>query len=395
MQTYKTHWASLLIFVALGFSVLFLFALALGMSVISVVDIVTGEGSAVAEMINAFSFGFEALVLTTCAWFVFQKTTKSNLPSPPFRFPFSEWQIFAIFGIAGFSLIVGGAIAYAGISRLSWITLPLLTTLVIAPPIWLLLGIGSRGIEFGPRWRVFGVLGLSMTLAPLVMVILEIITLAFILFVAAIAITAQPDLLAKIIDIGLMLTNETDQDVVMSLLAPYIVNPWVIATTFGYVAVVVPMIEELFKPLAVWLLAKKIESPAQGFALGLLSGAAFALVESLNAGANSSAGWSFIVAARAGTSLLHITGSGLVGWGIVSAFRERKILRLFAAYFCAVLIHGVWNACAVGMGFSSLEQFPEKPEWLFAVIPAALCGMFVLGSGMFAVLIAFNKKLRK
>jgi hypothetical protein len=35
-----------------------------------------------------------------------------------------------------------------------------------------------------------------------------------------------------------------------------------------------------------------------------------------------------------------------------------------------------------------------KPEWLFNIIPAALGGMFVLGVGMFAVLIASNRKLR-
>jgi hypothetical protein len=90
-----------------------------------------------------------------------------------------------------------------------------------------------------------------------------------------------------------------------------------------------------------------------------------------------------------------MTASGLVGWGIVSAFREKRILRFFAAYFGAVSIHGLWNACAVGAGLSVIGEAIGKPEWIFNFIPAMLGGMFVLGVGMFAVLIASNKKLRK
>ncbi len=168
-----------------------------------------------------------------------------------------------------------------------------------------------------------------------------------------------------------------------------------IAAVAGYIAVAVPLIEELFKPLAVWIFASKIESPAQGFVMGLLSGAAFALIESLNAGGASAESWAVIVSVRAGTSLLHITTSGLVGWGIASAFRERRILRLFAAYFSAVLIHGIWNLCAMGAGFSIVGEFIGKPEWLYTVMPAMAGGMVVLAVGMFFVLAASNKKIRK
>jgi hypothetical protein len=128
--------------------------------------------------------------------------------------------------------------------------------------------------------------------------------------------------------------------------------------------------------------------------MGILSGAAFALIESLNASADGTSTWPVIVSVRAGTSLLHMTASGLVGWGIVSAFRERRILRFFAAYFTSVTIHGIWNACAAGTGISSIGESIGKPEWLFNYIPAMLGGMFVLGVGMFIVLIVSNRKLR-
>ncbi len=110
------------------------------------------------------------------------------------------------------------------------------------------------------------------------------------------------------------------------MVGPYLSNPAVIATILSYIALIVPLIEELLKPLAVWIFATKIESPAQGFAMGVLCGAAFALIESLNASADGTATWPFIVGIRAGTGLLHMTTSGLVGWGIVSAVREKHIL---------------------------------------------------------------------
>jgi hypothetical protein len=204
-----------------------------------------------------------------------------------------------------------------------------------------------------------------------------------------------PAFFQEMASLSLTLQNETDPEVILESVAPYISNPSVIAVTIGYIAVVVPLIEELFKPLAVWIFARKIESPAQGFAMGLLSGAAFALVESLNASGAGTETWPVIVTVRAGTSMLHVTASGLMGWGIVSAFRERRILRLFAAYFSAVLIHGIWNACAVGVGLSLVGEVIGKPEWLFNVLPATMGGMFVLAVGMLSMLIVSNKKITK
>ena len=126
----------------------------------------------------------------------------------------------------------------------------------------------------------------------------------------------------------------------------------------------------------------------------MLSGAAFGVFESLNASADGTISWAVIVAARAGTSLLHIATSGLVGWGIVSAFKEKKFGRLAGAFLAAVLIHGVWNAAAAGAGITAIGETIGKPEWLYNYAPAMLCGLLVLGIGIFAVLLASNRKLR-
>jgi hypothetical protein len=395
MQKTKIHWTSLLVLTILVLGAAFVLLITLGMGVNSLISLFNDESDPAGQMISAFAYGFEAVILLICSWFVLQKTLGREQAELPFKFSFASWQVIVAVGIVLSSVLVGGVIAYKQITWLAWIMLPVLTVLVILPPILLLFGIGANGIEFGPRWRILGMLGLSMTLGPLIMIVMEIIVLLGIILIGSVVITLQqPGLTQEILNLARILKQGPNEEMILKLLGPYISNPFVIATLISYIAILVPLIEELFKPLAVWIFIKKIESPAQGFVMGLISGAAFALIESLNASGNGTTSWPIIVSIRAGTGLLHIATSGLVGWGIIAAFREKRIMRFFAAYFTAATIHGIWNACAVGAGLSLVGEFIGKPEWLFNIIPAMLCGMSVLGIGMFAVLIASNRKLR-
>ena len=395
MQTNKTHWPSLLTLIVLGIGAAFVLLISFGLGVNSIIGLFTDGIDPAGGMISSFAFGFEFIILILSFWFVLQKTMGRDQADQPLKFPFAGWQIIAGINVVIFAAVIGGITAYAEIAWLNWIILPALTILVIVPPIWMLFGIGTNGIDLGPRWRFFSVLGLGMTVGPILMIILEIILLVVIILAGFIYLAVQkPDLFQEIINLTQQLQNETNPDFILNSVAPYVANSAVIATLLGYIAFLVPLIEELLKPLAVWIFAKKIESPAQGFAMGMLSGGAFALLESLNASGDGSVSWPVIVSIRAGTSLLHMTASGLVGWGIVSAFHEKKAARFFAAYFSAVAIHGIWNACAVGAGISTIGELIGKPEWLFNIIPAAISGMAVLGIGMFVVLIASNRKLR-
>lgn len=384
----------MLILIVLGIGTAVMLLISLGVGVSSIMGLFTNGGDPAGGMISSVAFGLEAVILLLCSWFVLQKTMRREQAGIPFKFPFARWQVIVVIGVVTLSALLGGVAAFTEIAWLNWIILPVLTILVIVPPIWMLFGLGTNGIELGPRWRVFGILGLGMTIGPLIMIVLELVLLLGGVIAGLVMVAIQkPDLFQEIINLGQRIQGETDQQLVLNLVAPYIANPAVIAAILGYIAVMVPMIEELLKPLAVWIFARKIESPAQGFAMGMLSGAAFALLESLNASGDGSANWPVIVSIRAGTSLLHMTASGLVGWGIVSAFREKRIMRLAAAYFSAVLIHGIWNACAVGAGISTIGELIGKPEWLYTIIPAAVSGMIVLGIGMFMLLIASNRKL--
>ncbi len=359
------------------------------------IDLFSGGGDPVVEMIGAVAFGFMFVLLIVCGWFVLQKAMGREHADLPFLQPFADWQLIPVVILALAGVTLGGLAAYTEIPWLGWFVLPTTTILVIVPPIWLIFGYGSRGLEAGPRWRVFATLGLGMTIGPAIMIVLELVSLAGIITVgAALLAILEPATFQEVMRIAKIVQTETNEEVLLSLLAPYISNPIAIATGIGYIALIVPLIEELLKPLAVWIFASKIESPSQGFVMGLLSGAAFALIESLNASADGTVSWPLIVSVRAGTSILHMMASGLVGWGIVSAFREKKFGRFFAAYFSAVLIHGIWNASAAGAGLSAIGESIGRPEWLFNFVPALICGLLVMGVGMFAVLLASNRKLR-
>lgn len=395
MQTKQIHWASLLTLIVIGTSLLFLFLLVLLLGLSSLMELFSGTGEPAAGIIGAVAFGFLGLVLSICGWIVLQKTRGHESADLPFNFPFPSWLWIVIPGVAIISILVGGLVTLAELPWLNWIVLPLLTVLVITAPIWLVFGIASRGIELGPRWQFFSIFSLSLTIAPVLMVVLEILALSMIIIGGAIYVAfTQPELMSELEAMALSFNENMSQEALLAMLAPYLRNPILIGTGIGYIAIIVPLIEELFKPLGVWLFARKLASPAQGFALGVLSGAAFALFESLNASADGTTTWAVIVTARTGTSLLHMMTSGLVGWGIASAFGERRIGRFFAAYAAAVLIHGIWNAAAAGTGIAALGETIGRPEWVYTVAPALVCGLMTLVVGIGAMLIASNRKLR-
>lgn len=368
---------------------------ALGLGVSSIFALATNGDDPAASMIAAVSAALEGLILAVGAWFVLQKTIGREQADVSPAFPFANWHVFTALGLGGIALLIGGLAAFSEIKWLALLLLPILTILIIAPPIWIMLGLGTKGLDLGPRWRVWGIIGVGMTVGPLIMIVLEIVIAIVLVLGASIYLAVQPGMAEEIIRLGNFLENETNPEVMLRTLGPYVMNPAVITAALTYIALIVPLIEELLKPLGVWLFARKIESPAQGFALGLLSGAAYALVESLGASGRGGPDWTVVVAIRAGTSFLHITTTGLMGWAIIAAWRERRILRLLATYAAVVVLHGLWNGSTIGTSLAVIASTIGESNWIFTIVPAAICGMLVLAIGMVAVLLASNRRARK
>lgn len=393
-QSQKNHWPSIIILIILAIGIVFFMGIALIMGMVSIIGLFDGSDRPADNMIMAFSAGSEFFLMLACAWFVLQKAMGKESAAVSVKFPFASWHVLIIPLIIIISIAIGAAAAIYENKYLAWAILPLATLLVILPPIFLFIGLGGNGIEAGPRWRVWGTIGLGLSVGPLLIIVIELLILVAVGLMAVIFLSFQPERLQELRSFIELLNRQTDQEVALNMLAPYLSDPRVIAALLGYIALLVPLIEEMLKPLAVWLFAKSIQKPSQGFVLGMLSGGAFAMIESLNASADSSEAWPFAVGVRAGTSLLHITLTGLMGYAIVGAFQEKRFGRLFATYFAVVMIHGIWNACAIGAGLSANGETFGKPEWLTTFLPASVAGIMILGAGILVVLIASNRKLR-
>lgn len=149
-------------------------------------------------------------------------------------------------------------------------------------------------------------------------------------------------------------------------------DPWIwIGILIGAV-ILVPLIEEILKPLPAVLRIRDPQAPrTQAILYGALGGAGFALAENLLSW-QLGVPWAFVAAGRLGATALHVFNGGLMGWAW-SGLRRGRFLEGVGAYLLAWLLHGLWNAGAItlnGALFAPLSQ-----EARFLVFPPALISM--------------------
>ena len=350
-------------------------------------------GDALSLFLLAAGLAFIGLLLVPSAYFSFLRLSGRQQTAPQFRI--SRWLRPSIL-IALFPLVILAGYWVYQYGGLAWLFLPPLHILAVLLPIWWLLTLGIRGLPGGSSQRSWGVLGSGLVLGPLLIFMLEIMAFMFLVVAGAIYLSMRPDLSQEILNLVPHLSDPTQSpEAVLEMMRPYLLQPAVIFGVFIFGAVLTPMIEELFKPVGVWLLAGAALTPGAGFVAGLLSGAGFALFESL-AYTSSAEDWTFAVVARIGTAVMHIMTAGLVGWAMAVAWRTRNYLRLGAAYLVAVLFHGLWNGVALlNVGYSLIPEAPESPSFLYRVAETAPLFLGFMTIAMFVFLLWSNYRLRK
>jgi hypothetical protein len=278
-----------------------------------------------------------------------------------------------------FALLVGHFITTQ--TGLSWILLPPFHLMALGLPILFLYWIGSRGISTGNLQRQWGVFGAGLVLGPMIILLMEILALFVVLLMGFVFLAAQPDNLSELSALAEQL-QYLDQDpfAAFDLLEPYLFRPEVILTILFFAAGIVPIIEELFKPIGVWFLGRGA-TPAQGFVAGLLSGGGYALFENL-ALSSQSTDWALAVSARAGTSLLHMVTAGLMGWATVYAWKNRNYLWVIVAYLSAITIHGLWN----GLTLLTLVNVLDSPDAAYLKPLSSLGRQAPFGLGALAII---------
>lgn len=396
MKTSQTHYPSFfgaLLFAAAG---LFLLATAfiLGMSALFVY---LSEGLANAQItIRAATTAFLGVLLAGAAVVSLMKFLNKPAADAAVATSFPAWQIIVGALGAGLALMLGHLIRDN--ESVNWLVLPILTLPVVLLPIWMVTLLGVRNLPFGSCWRTWSAFGISLTVTPFLLVVIEVLMILVILVFVVIYVVANPQVAADFERLSsqfmfLDLETEAGAEELLRLVTPFLLRPGVIIPVVIVFSVLIPLVEELIKPLVVWLLAGRLDSPAQGFTLGALSGAGFALWETFNASAQTDS-WGVLLFTRIGTGLLHIAASALVGMGIYLAVRERRYLRLLANYLLAVLLHGLWNAAAIAVSFSALgvtymqSGGYESLQWI------STSGLIALTCVLLGILLASNRKLQ-
>jgi len=363
------------------------------MGVTALLLVAQGKNIQIQQTILFVTFGFEALILFVAAFFSFQKTLQKPVADRETFFTLPPWKLILVAIAAGASILVGSWVS--GIETVNWMVLPFLTIPAVVLPLVVLLALGTRGLPLGSRWQSWSVLGLGMTLIPFLLLILEIVIAIFLLFGVIAYVTTQPDLVYRLQGISQqILVLGPQSEAAQELLSPWLTKPGVIIIALVYTALFVPAVEEIFKPLGVWLLASRLDSPAQGFALGALSGASYALIETI--GVSGQGGeWATLLFTRIGTGLLHITTSALMGAAIVFAIRQRRYLRLLGTYILAVTLHGLWNTSAILYTFATLAKLLGHTDLLSTIQPIPVVAMSVLVVGLLAILLSSNYRMRR
>lgn len=392
MNASKSHIPSLLSALLFVVGALTFFSVALLMGVTSLGTVLAGESIGAQQTIIITVSAFQALILTVAAFVSIQRFRQSSFAEQDSSFTVSTWQIVISLILTSVALIIGYWIVQGEIAN--WLLLPILTLPAVVLPLFVLLGLGIRGIPLGTRWQSWNTFGLAMTLAPFILVFLELFALLVILVIVVVVLLSQPGFETTIQQLSRQMeVLDPQSKAAQDLIAPYLLKPGVIILALLYFAMIVPMLEELLKPLGVWFFAKRLSSPAQGFALGALSGSAYGLIETLGVSAQT-ADWSTLLLTRIGTGTLHITTSALMGAAIVYAVRERRYLRLLFTYALSVSLHGLWNTLAIFFAFATISEYFELEHPLRAWTLPLNIGMAVFAVVLCGILVWSNRRVK-
>jgi RsiW-degrading membrane proteinase PrsW (M82 family) len=260
----------------------------------------------------------------------------------------------------------------------------------------LLLWIGVRDLPLGSPQLRWGAFASGLTAAPLIAITLEFLVGIFLGLLGIVYISVSPNLVQSLQHLQQVApTLQQDPSRLLPFLHNFLADPIILTLIVGNFALFVPLIEELVKPIAVWAViwGRKL-TPAQGFGLGMLSGAGFALLENLFSGA-SAAAWPATSAIRIGATAFHLVTSGLMGWALVRAKEHGRYFAVFAVYAFNILLHSLWNGVVVLNTLASLGEATSGGSFLpFEFPQSALLILLLIALLSVSILAIMNRRLQ-
>ena len=303
----------------------------------------------------------------------------------------------ASFSLIGWVLLILGGTLISKSGKISNALAPI-TVLAIAIPIWWLVEFARRGLKRPSPVKEANTLTLGLTLAPTIIMIAEIIFVIIASLIVVILLGIQPGTLTDLVNISR--DTEFAQggiEELEQLLFSLAQDPTISTAIFLIIGVIAPLTEELFKPLAVWCFLRSKAKISDGYSLGLISGAAFTLLESASLVSQITLqDWTSAVLLRSLTGLLHISLSGLVGYGITKARNEKRPGIALLCFFVSAALHGLWNSMALLNGFSTTSYSVASSGVSLTTegIISIIC-MVLVFAVVVVITFKLNAKLRK
>lgn len=315
------------------------------------------------------------------------------------RIPSSQTNPRSHFLFATLSSVVLIPLAFLVSSQPGLLNTPLLkvlfTGIAVIIPLWWFVEFGrNRWTNFSAQ-RFWGLVNFQVFFGMPLIILLEMLVLVLVFVIGGVWLANQLEIKPLWMTLQTqLLIDPQDLGSLTEQFSSILRKPEVLAAGFFLAVILIPLLEEIFKPLALWFFIKRDWSPRDGFVAGLLCGAGFALVESITAVLSvPNDAWLGTSIARAGTGLLHTLTTGLTGWALVSAWMSGKYKQLGLVYLISSCIHGLWNFFALLLGLgTNLDLFSDSTlSNLSSAAPWVLGALFV---GMLAILILMNRKIR-
>ena len=343
----------------------------------------------ISALLFAAGLGFAGLLLIPSA-FHSGKRLFSTKPPTVFKWNRMIW-LAAVFPIP----IYLGYLIQTG-PVWSQYLLPVFHVLANGAGIVWVLNLALRKFPTKSAQRIWGSFGTGLTLTPAITFIVEILILLIIGIFWLFLIQTRPDLKQEILNIvDLISESPADPGISAQWAGNFVARPEVTGTILLYFSLLIPLVEELLKPLAVYFLLGRKLQPWEGFVIGATAGAGYALFENLTIGAGLET-WSFVMISRLGTAAIHILTTGLVGWGLASASTEKKYARLVGSFIAAVSLHGVWNGLNILTALAEFSAYQDQiSPFLLNFATFAPAGLILLALGCLYGLMRANSLLRR
>jgi hypothetical protein len=351
------------------------------------------EALVLSTLMLAAGTGFSGVLALPSAWFALLRLMgRSPTSTLPRWFPRRGVLLFLLLVIEPLTLLVGNTLA-KNTSPVAWLLLPPLHLFALTVPVLWLVHLACSGLPLGMPQRKWGIFASGLVLGPGIIIGLEIAAGIGMAVGLLVLLSSQPGFLEALQQLVKQVSDNpaVPPEQISAVLLPYLQKPVTIYVAVAFLTVIAPLLEELLKPVGVWLLAGRALTAAEGFTAGALSGAGFALMENLGYGAGSASDWAVIALARSGTAVMHITTSAMVGWALAVTWRGGHYKRLAATYIGAVLIHGLWNGLTISFGLLGAQVSGTLGNALVFQVIAA----WVLGLLMLVLLLSLNAVHRR